>query len=281
MRLGPGEDIGREMHDHLDQFLRIEQGSGRVELGATEDAVDETHDVEGDWAGTAPAGVWHNVVNTGDGELKLYSFALAAGASRRHRARHEGGRGGGRALEGCCACGVPDYAESDAVGVTIVVAALAPPSCRRRRRARLRALDRDAGRRRRGDARADRDAGRAPVRHRPQAGDDQPRLRAGVFPERPCPRARALPPWPAGLALVRRGVIAGRGVAIGASFAALKRAYRTLEIRRDAAVPGARNVYVRRTRAPHWRLRFDVSPQGRVTRIAFGDRSVYRTEGCA
>ena len=78
-----------------------------------------------------------------------------------------------------------------------------------------------------------------------------------------------------------RGVIAGRGVAIGGSFAALKRAYRTLEIRRDVYVPGARNVYVRRARAPHWRLRFDVSPQGRVTRIAFGDRSVYRTEGCA
>ena len=74
MRLGPGEDIGREMHDHLDQFLRIEQGRGRVELGATEDAVDETHDVEGEWAVIVPAGVWHNVVNTGDGELKLYSL---------------------------------------------------------------------------------------------------------------------------------------------------------------------------------------------------------------
>jgi mannose-6-phosphate isomerase-like protein (cupin superfamily) len=74
MRLGPGEDIGREMHDHLDQFLRIEQGSGRVELGASQDAVDETHDVEGDWAVIVPAGVWHNVVNTGDGELKLYSL---------------------------------------------------------------------------------------------------------------------------------------------------------------------------------------------------------------
>jgi mannose-6-phosphate isomerase-like protein (cupin superfamily) len=74
MRLGPGEDIGREMHDHLDQFLRIEQGSGRVELGATEEAVDETHDVEDDWAVTVPAGVWHNVVNTGGGELKLYSL---------------------------------------------------------------------------------------------------------------------------------------------------------------------------------------------------------------
>ena len=78
-----------------------------------------------------------------------------------------------------------------------------------------------------------------------------------------------------------RGVIAGRGIGLGASFAAVKRAYRTLEVRRDAYVPTARNVFVRRTAAPHWRLRFDVSEQGRVTRIAFGDRSVYRTEGCA
>ena len=45
MRLGPGEDIGREAHDHNDQFLRIEQGIARVELGASEDQVDETHDV--------------------------------------------------------------------------------------------------------------------------------------------------------------------------------------------------------------------------------------------
>ena len=74
MRLGPGEDIGREAHPHLDQFLRIEQGTGRVELGRSEDAVDETHDVEDDWAIIVPAGVWHNVVNTGSGELKLYSL---------------------------------------------------------------------------------------------------------------------------------------------------------------------------------------------------------------
>ena len=74
MRLGPGEDIGREAHPHLDQFLRIEQGTGRAELGRSEDAVDETHEVEDDWAIIVPAGVWHNVVNTGDGELKLYSL---------------------------------------------------------------------------------------------------------------------------------------------------------------------------------------------------------------
>lgn len=74
MRLGPGEDIGREMHPHLDQFLRLEQGSARVELGRSEDDVGETHEVEDDWAIIVPAGVWHNVVNTGSGDVKLYSL---------------------------------------------------------------------------------------------------------------------------------------------------------------------------------------------------------------
>ncbi len=74
MRLGPGEDIGREAHGHNDQFIRIEQGTARVELGRTEDVIDETHDVADDWAFIIPAGIWHNVVNTGDGELKLYSL---------------------------------------------------------------------------------------------------------------------------------------------------------------------------------------------------------------
>ena len=67
MSLAPGESIGREVHEGIDQFLR-------VELGGSEDAVDETHDVSDDWAIVVPAGVWHDVVNTGDGELKLYSL---------------------------------------------------------------------------------------------------------------------------------------------------------------------------------------------------------------
>ena len=74
MRLAPGEDIGLEAHDGTDQFLRVEQGRARVELGATKDAVDETHDVEDDWAIIVRAGTWHNVINTGDSELKLYSL---------------------------------------------------------------------------------------------------------------------------------------------------------------------------------------------------------------
>ena len=74
MRLAPGEDIGREAHHDRDQFLRIEQGQARVELGTSENAIDETHDVEDDWAIAVPAGVWHNVVNTGSDEVKLYSL---------------------------------------------------------------------------------------------------------------------------------------------------------------------------------------------------------------
>ena len=74
MRLAPGEDIGRERHPDRDQFLRIEEGQARVELGASEDAVDEAHDVSDDWVVVVPAGIWHNVINTGPGELKLYSL---------------------------------------------------------------------------------------------------------------------------------------------------------------------------------------------------------------
>lgn len=74
MRIAPGEDIGREVHHDRDQFLRFEQGQARVELGRTEEAVDEAHEVSDDWAVIIPAGTWHNVVNTGTDDLKLYSL---------------------------------------------------------------------------------------------------------------------------------------------------------------------------------------------------------------
>ncbi len=74
MRLAPGEEIGLEMHDHLDQFLRIESGTARVTLGRSRDEVDEEHEVADNWAIIVPGGIWHNVVNTGDGDVKLYSL---------------------------------------------------------------------------------------------------------------------------------------------------------------------------------------------------------------
>jgi len=74
MSIQAGDDIGKEVHPDHDQFLRIEQGSGRVEMGPSEDEVEMTEDVGADSAIVVPAGVWHNVVNTGDGELKVYSI---------------------------------------------------------------------------------------------------------------------------------------------------------------------------------------------------------------
>jgi mannose-6-phosphate isomerase-like protein (cupin superfamily) len=74
MRIPPGEDIGLEVHPDHDQFLRIESGSARVEMGRSKGTLDQQEDVEDDWAVIVPAGVWHNVVNTGDGDLKLYSL---------------------------------------------------------------------------------------------------------------------------------------------------------------------------------------------------------------
>lgn len=74
MSIPQGESVGWEMHDHLDQFLRIEDGKGSLKLGRSEDEVAETHAVEDDWAMIIPAGTWHDVVNEGEGPLKLYSL---------------------------------------------------------------------------------------------------------------------------------------------------------------------------------------------------------------
>jgi mannose-6-phosphate isomerase-like protein (cupin superfamily) len=74
MRIPAGEEIGLEMHDDHDQFLRLEAGKARVTLGPSKETVTETHDVEDDWAVIVPAGTWHNVINAGDDDLKLYSL---------------------------------------------------------------------------------------------------------------------------------------------------------------------------------------------------------------
>lgn len=74
MCLRPGEEIGLEMHADRDQFLRVEQGSGTLTLGPSEHEVAERHRLEADWAVVVPGGTWHNVVNDGETELRLYSL---------------------------------------------------------------------------------------------------------------------------------------------------------------------------------------------------------------
>ena len=68
MTLQPGEEIGEEVHDDRDQFFRIEDGRGTVYIdGAANQVAD-------DFAVIVPAGARHNVVNTGDEPLKLYTL---------------------------------------------------------------------------------------------------------------------------------------------------------------------------------------------------------------
>jgi mannose-6-phosphate isomerase-like protein (cupin superfamily) len=73
MSIQPGEDIGLEVHDDHDQFLRIEQGEAIVHMGPDEANLEEMIAKEDD-AIFVPAGTWHNVSNQGDQPLKLYSI---------------------------------------------------------------------------------------------------------------------------------------------------------------------------------------------------------------
>ncbi len=69
MSLKPNEDIGMEVHDNVDQFFRIEKGTGKVIIDEVE------HDIEDGSAIIIPAGANHNVINTSNNDsLKLYTI---------------------------------------------------------------------------------------------------------------------------------------------------------------------------------------------------------------
>jgi mannose-6-phosphate isomerase-like protein (cupin superfamily) len=74
MSIGVGEDIGLEIHPNLDQFLRIEDGQGIVKMGKNKNRLDYQKNVEDDFAIVIPAGTYHNLINTGNKPLKLYSI---------------------------------------------------------------------------------------------------------------------------------------------------------------------------------------------------------------
>ena len=67
MALKPGEEIGMEVHT-LDQFFRVEQGTGEAVLNGVRRVIS---------AGSAvlvPAGTDHNIINTGSVPLKVYTL---------------------------------------------------------------------------------------------------------------------------------------------------------------------------------------------------------------
>jgi mannose-6-phosphate isomerase-like protein (cupin superfamily) len=67
MALQPGEEIGAEVHE-LDQFFRVEEGAGEALLDGVRTAI------QAGFAVLVPAGTKHNIVNTSDAPLKLYTL---------------------------------------------------------------------------------------------------------------------------------------------------------------------------------------------------------------
>lgn len=74
MCIPPCGEIGLEMHPDLDQFLRLEQGEGKVMMGKSRDCLSFQQNVCANSAIFIPAGTWHNLINTGDEPIKLYSI---------------------------------------------------------------------------------------------------------------------------------------------------------------------------------------------------------------
>lgn len=68
MALQPGEEIGEEVHRDGDQFFRVEEGKGEVWIDGTRTKI------KSDTAIVVPAGARHNVKNTGEKPLKLYTL---------------------------------------------------------------------------------------------------------------------------------------------------------------------------------------------------------------
>lgn len=68
MSLAPGEEIGEEVHQSGDQFFRVEKGKGEVWIDGKKTTI------KSDDAFLIPAGARHNVINTDDNPLKLYTL---------------------------------------------------------------------------------------------------------------------------------------------------------------------------------------------------------------
>lgn len=68
MALRPGEEIGEEVHEDRDQFFRVEKGKGEIWIDGV------VSRIKSDMAMLVPAGARHNIKNTGDKKLKLYTI---------------------------------------------------------------------------------------------------------------------------------------------------------------------------------------------------------------
>lgn len=72
MSIPAGGDIGLEIHPNNDQFLRLEEGQGLVQMGDSEKNLTFRQTVFKNSAVFVPKGTWHNITNVGTGPMKLY-----------------------------------------------------------------------------------------------------------------------------------------------------------------------------------------------------------------
>ncbi len=68
MALQPGENIGQEVHEDHDQFIRVEEGEGKAVI---DDEEFELHDGS---AVVIPAGAEHDIINGDAAPMKLYTI---------------------------------------------------------------------------------------------------------------------------------------------------------------------------------------------------------------
>lgn len=68
MAIGPGGEIGEEVHDDRDQFFRVEKGKGEVVIDG------HRSKIKSDDAIIVPAGARHNIINSGNEPLRLYTL---------------------------------------------------------------------------------------------------------------------------------------------------------------------------------------------------------------
>jgi mannose-6-phosphate isomerase-like protein (cupin superfamily) len=78
MSIPVGGDIGLEAHPETDQFLRLDAGHGRVQMGPAKDDMPFEQEVSDGWCVLVPAGTWHNITNIGETPMQVYAIYAPA-----------------------------------------------------------------------------------------------------------------------------------------------------------------------------------------------------------
>ena len=74
MSIPVGGAVGLEVHPETDQFLRLDAGRGRVQMGPSKDKLTFDMEVSNGWCILVPAGTWHNITNIGDTPMQVYTI---------------------------------------------------------------------------------------------------------------------------------------------------------------------------------------------------------------